>query len=252
MKQDEFWRLEIGTGTAKYITGKGRVELIQAATKEAGVIGTVPKKGDWFFSLNYGGQWEKCERDYGPGEVRTVIPAPKPEPNDLIWDDPDGSDDEFESKRESCTNCQNATRYIDHTWIEGKVVCKVCHRPPSQWTHSDDFDREKKQSKPESKLCPNCQGARGFRFVRRNFVNGDYQCEICGRPESKWTYAKDPKPKPYKKTFCPECGFGVAVDEEGLCILCGATAVGRAIDKLPQPEWPDLGGIGPVGIGGPL
>lgn len=33
-------------------------------------------------------------------------------------------------------------------------------------------------------------------------------------------------------TFCPECGFGVAVDEEGLCILCGATAVGRAVDQL--------------------
>ena len=141
MKQDEFWRLEIGTGMAIYITGKGPVDLIQAASREAGVIGTVPKKGDWFFSLNYGGQWEKCERDYGPGEVRTVIPAPKPEPRDLIWDDPD---DEIEPKREPCPNCQNATRYIDHTWIEGKVVCKVCHRPPSQWTHSDCFDGKKK------------------------------------------------------------------------------------------------------------
>lgn len=34
------------------------------------------------------------------------------------------------------------------------------------------------------------------------------------------------------KTFCPECGFGVSVDEDGLCVHCGATAVGKAIDEL--------------------
>lgn len=33
-------------------------------------------------------------------------------------------------------------------------------------------------------------------------------------------------------TFCPECGPGVQVDEDGLCVGCGATAVGTALDKL--------------------
>ena len=33
-------------------------------------------------------------------------------------------------------------------------------------------------------------------------------------------------------TFCPECGFGVSVDEDGLCLTCGATAVGSAVDQL--------------------
>ena len=34
------------------------------------------------------------------------------------------------------------------------------------------------------------------------------------------------------KTFCPECGFDVTVDEDGCCIDCGATAVGDAVDLL--------------------
>jgi len=34
------------------------------------------------------------------------------------------------------------------------------------------------------------------------------------------------------KTFCPECGPGVPVDEDGLCVQCGATAVGKAVDNL--------------------
>lgn len=48
------------------------------------------------------------------------------------------------------------------------------------------------------------------------------------------------------KTFCPECGFGVQVDDDGCCVTCGATATGPAVDALnlvsdqggppPQPE----------------
>ena len=34
------------------------------------------------------------------------------------------------------------------------------------------------------------------------------------------------------KTFCPECGFNVSVDEDGCCILCGATATGSAVNSL--------------------
>lgn len=33
-------------------------------------------------------------------------------------------------------------------------------------------------------------------------------------------------------TFCPECGPDVSIDEDGCCIGCGATAVGRAIEAL--------------------
>jgi hypothetical protein len=33
-------------------------------------------------------------------------------------------------------------------------------------------------------------------------------------------------------TFCPECGVNVSVDEDGLCVTCGATAVGTGVRKL--------------------
>ena len=36
-------------------------------------------------------------------------------------------------------------------------------------------------------------------------------------------------------TFCPECGFGVAVDEDGCCVSCGCDATGPAVDELPEP-----------------
>jgi hypothetical protein len=34
------------------------------------------------------------------------------------------------------------------------------------------------------------------------------------------------------KTFCPECGPGVPVDEDGCCMSCGATAIGAAVDEI--------------------
>ena len=37
------------------------------------------------------------------------------------------------------------------------------------------------------------------------------------------------------KTFCPECGFGVAVDEDGCCVSCGSVATGPAVDELAKP-----------------
>lgn len=33
------------------------------------------------------------------------------------------------------------------------------------------------------------------------------------------------------QTFCPECGLGVKVDEEGCCVVCGATAEGAAVEE---------------------
>ena len=33
-------------------------------------------------------------------------------------------------------------------------------------------------------------------------------------------------------TFCVECGPGVKVDEDGLCVLCGATATGSALSYI--------------------
>ena len=38
-------------------------------------------------------------------------------------------------------------------------------------------------------------------------------------------------------TFCPECGFGVGIDEDG-CWCCGALAVGNAVEELyNNPEY---------------
>ena len=37
------------------------------------------------------------------------------------------------------------------------------------------------------------------------------------------------------KTFCPECGFGVKVDEDGCCVSCGSVATGPAVDELATP-----------------
>lgn len=32
-----------------------------------------------------------------------------------------------------------------------------------------------------------------------------------------------------RETLCPECGIGASVDQEGLCVQCGATATGSAV-----------------------
>lgn len=33
-------------------------------------------------------------------------------------------------------------------------------------------------------------------------------------------------------TFCPEDGWNVKIDKDGLCVHCGATACGSAVDEL--------------------
>ena len=33
------------------------------------------------------------------------------------------------------------------------------------------------------------------------------------------------------KTWCPECGTGVPIDEDGCCTMCGAGAVGPGADQ---------------------
>ena len=40
------------------------------------------------------------------------------------------------------------------------------------------------------------------------------------------------------KTFCPEDGFDVEIDEDGCCAGCGALATGAAVDKLHITEQP--------------
>jgi len=40
------------------------------------------------------------------------------------------------------------------------------------------------------------------------------------------------------KTFCPEDGFDVEIDEDGCCWGCGALATGTAVDKLHITEQP--------------
>lgn len=37
-----------------------------------------------------------------------------------------------------------------------------------------------------------------------------------------------------RETFCPECGAGVACDEDGLCVTCGATVGGAAVARLAR------------------
>lgn len=48
------------------------------------------------------------------------------------------------------------------------------------------------------------------------------------------------------KPFCPECGPGIAIDEDWCCVQCGATAYGRALAEIercpPVPE--GCGGTG--------
>jgi len=34
------------------------------------------------------------------------------------------------------------------------------------------------------------------------------------------------------KTFCPQCGFNVVIDEDGCCATCGCDATGPAVDEL--------------------
>jgi hypothetical protein len=38
----------------------------------------------------------------------------------------------------------------------------------------------------------------------------------------------------FTRSFCPECGWDVKVDEDGCCITCGATATGEAVEKLAK------------------
>lgn len=35
-------------------------------------------------------------------------------------------------------------------------------------------------------------------------------------------------------TFCPQCGWDVEVDEDGLCLQCGALAMGEAVDAMAE------------------
>jgi len=34
------------------------------------------------------------------------------------------------------------------------------------------------------------------------------------------------------KTWCPQCGLGVKIDEDGCCKTCGATATGEGVDQI--------------------
>lgn len=44
----------------------------------------------------------------------------------------------------------------------------------------------------------------------------------------------DDKPDGWTESFCPECGFHVGVDEDGLCTSCGNGAVGRGNETMFQ------------------
>ena len=38
----------------------------------------------------------------------------------------------------------------------------------------------------------------------------------------------------WTRTFCPQCGWDVDTDEDGLCQVCGAEAVGEGVEDLCQ------------------
>ena len=38
----------------------------------------------------------------------------------------------------------------------------------------------------------------------------------------------------WTRTFCPQCGWDVDTDEDGLCQACGAEAVGEGVEALCQ------------------
>lgn len=44
------------------------------------------------------------------------------------------------------------------------------------------------------------------------------------------------EPDGWTRTWCPECGPNVAVDEEGLCVSCGNTAVGPGVEMIAAAE----------------
>lgn len=50
------------------------------------------------------------------------------------------------------------------------------------------------------------------------------------------------------KTFCPECGVNVQVDEDGLCMGCGAVAIGAGVDRLAEEikKWKHTSGFSKV------
>lgn len=75
----------------------------------------------------------------------------------------------------------------------------------------------------------------------RDHLDKDAYCERC-----QVSFA--PTPEEWTVTFCPECGWEAAVDEDGLCQTCGCIAVGRAVEEMatwrnyslrtPSPEEP--------------
>jgi hypothetical protein len=176
MKEKEFWRLEIGTGTVKYLTGTGPVELMQVATKDAGMVIDYPKQGDYYFDFIQK-KWTLWGILIPSRELHPVIPAPEPEPE------------------KPCKNCQNA-----HSWqeviktpspesfmpLKTGWMCPQCRRRESEWTYA---------KKEEKKPCKNCQNALNWSYIVKRPVNDGkpltVECAGCGRPESEWTYAPD-------------------------------------------------------------
>lgn len=53
-----------------------------------------------------------------------------------------------------------------------------------------------------------------------------YQERFTGEPPAR----RDKQDADAVRAWCPECGPGGAIDEDGLCVHCGATAVGPGVD----------------------
>lgn len=53
-----------------------------------------------------------------------------------------------------------------------------------------------------------------------------------GEKEASEMADRTEEPDGYTDSLCPECGRGVGVDEDGLCVSCGNTAVGSGAEKI--------------------
>ena len=109
----------------------GHVELIQWATKEAGVVSNKPRKGDTYFDYLQE-KWIEAKKDWSEG-YRPVIPSPEPEPERgwVVRDD------------RLCENCQGVKpgSGVASKMLKGGFwVCIKCGREKSEWTYAPPPD----------------------------------------------------------------------------------------------------------------
>jgi hypothetical protein len=102
----------------------GPVELMQTATKEAGMIETYSvRPGDYYFDSSVW-DWGKTMYAQTFPSPHFVIPAPEPEPEN------------------PCPICQKIQpgQVVNRMWDRTgtKILCWECGRPEAEWTYATD------------------------------------------------------------------------------------------------------------------